>query len=82
MTMPHLENCHHSPDSWCLDCVKKLGEENLDLRMALLRVSQITMCERVSEGESTLYIKEEPENMEIYEDAFRRVGECCKKYLI
>lgn len=28
MTMPHLMNCQHSPDSWCLDCVKKLHDEN------------------------------------------------------
>ena len=27
MTMPHLMNCQHS-DSWCLDCVKKLYDEN------------------------------------------------------
>jgi hypothetical protein len=23
MTMPHLMNCSHSPDGWCLDCVGK-----------------------------------------------------------
>jgi hypothetical protein len=22
MTMPHLMNCQHRDDSWCLDCVK------------------------------------------------------------
>lgn len=27
MTMPHLMNCDHSADGWCLDCVKKLWEE-------------------------------------------------------
>lgn len=27
MTMPHLENCVHSDDGWCLDCVKKLHDE-------------------------------------------------------
>jgi hypothetical protein len=26
MTMPHLMNCVHSDDGWCLDCVKKLWE--------------------------------------------------------
>jgi len=24
MTMPHLMNCSHSDNGWCLDCVKKL----------------------------------------------------------
>jgi hypothetical protein len=23
MTMPHLMNCRHSEDGWCLDCVKE-----------------------------------------------------------
>jgi len=27
MTMPHLENCHHSESGWCLACVKSLHEE-------------------------------------------------------
>jgi hypothetical protein len=26
MTMPHLMNCSHSSDSWCLNCVKDLHE--------------------------------------------------------
>lgn len=24
MTMPHLMNCEHMPDGWCLACVGKL----------------------------------------------------------
>ena len=27
MTMPHLMNCDHSEDGWCLDCVKQLWDE-------------------------------------------------------
>lgn len=27
MTMPHLMNCLHSEDGWCLECVKVLQEE-------------------------------------------------------
>ena len=27
MTMPHLMNCSHDSDGWCLDCVKKLWDE-------------------------------------------------------
>lgn len=30
MTMPHLMNCSHSDDSWCLPCVKALQEEVAD----------------------------------------------------
>ena len=25
--MPHLQNCDHSDDGWCLDCVKTLYDE-------------------------------------------------------
>lgn len=27
--MPHLMNCPHDPDGWCLDCVKELAESTL-----------------------------------------------------
>lgn len=27
MTMPHLENCQHSDDGWCLACVEKQWHE-------------------------------------------------------
>jgi len=29
MTMPHLMNCGHSPDGWCLDCVKAIHNEHV-----------------------------------------------------
>ena len=38
MTMPHLMNCSHSGDGWCLDCVKKLWEENDQARQRLENV--------------------------------------------
>ena len=28
MTMPHLMNCQHSEDGWCLDCVKAEHEDS------------------------------------------------------
>ncbi len=28
MTMPHLENCHHDENGWCLNCVKQLHDSN------------------------------------------------------
>jgi hypothetical protein len=27
MTMPHLSNCPHDGNGWCLDCVKKMHNE-------------------------------------------------------
>jgi hypothetical protein len=33
MTMPHLSNCVHQGDGWCLDCVKILWEKNEKLEM-------------------------------------------------
>lgn len=27
MTMPHLQNCPHDDNGWCLACVKELWEE-------------------------------------------------------
>lgn len=27
MTMPHLMNCSHSEDGWCLECVKQLHDD-------------------------------------------------------
>jgi len=27
MTMPHLMNCGHSEEGWCLDCVKDMGDK-------------------------------------------------------
>lgn len=35
MTMPHLMNCAHRPDDWCLDCVVELGNERLALKQQL-----------------------------------------------
>ena len=35
MTVPHLMNCPHSDDGWCLDCVAALGNENWRMRELL-----------------------------------------------
>ena len=32
MTMPHLMNCSHSFDGWCLSCVKELHDETERIR--------------------------------------------------
>ena len=33
MTMPHLMNCPHSEDGWCLNCVKELWEEGTTVEL-------------------------------------------------
>lgn len=35
MTVPHLMNCPHSDEGWCLDCVAALGNKNWELRDTL-----------------------------------------------
>jgi len=40
MTMPHLMNCPHSDDSWCIDCVKaewELRQEEIERLQNLLK---------------------------------------------
>ncbi len=32
MTMPHLMNCSHAPEGWCLDCVADLHEQLVEYR--------------------------------------------------
>lgn len=34
MTMPHLMNCPHSEDGWCLDCVKELWEDGTTIELS------------------------------------------------
>lgn len=35
MTMPHLMNCDHSSDGWCLACVKQMHDERERMRSVL-----------------------------------------------
>ena len=28
MTMPHLMNCNHQDEGWCLDCVKEMHDSS------------------------------------------------------
>lgn len=30
MTMPHLMNCPHQGEGWCLNCVKEMGERLIE----------------------------------------------------
>lgn len=42
MTMPHLQNCPHSPDGWCLECVGKLNAE-LDFLLSNFQAHSLKM---------------------------------------
>lgn len=35
MTIPYLQNCAHSDSGWCLECTRRLGEENELLLMVV-----------------------------------------------
>jgi hypothetical protein len=43
MTMPHLINCDHSEDGWCLDCVKTLHDEHDRLRSIAYAAEEFVM---------------------------------------
>lgn len=40
MTMPHLHNCSHQDEGWCLDCVKELWEEKESMRDYLMPICE------------------------------------------
>ena len=89
--MPHLQNCDHSEHGWCLDCVKALGDENQDLRLALMHVSNVAFQETFLEGhiDAEGRIDSDPDSIVIDKKdygllrlAMQHVSECCKKYLI
>ena len=50
MTMPHLMNCDHSDDGWCLDCVKELHD-----KPTIFQLANWWKCASVSEREEFLY---------------------------
>lgn len=85
MTMPHLENCLHCEDGWCLECVKRLGEENTDLRLAILEASRITFEHTHSDGD----LDSDPELIAVkkcdhdqYRKAAALIGDVCRKWMI
>lgn len=49
MTMPHLHNCPHHEDGWCLSCVKQLHDERrCDIRPCVERFARTmekVLCE-------------------------------------
>jgi hypothetical protein len=59
MTIPWLMNCAHSPDGWCLDCVKELAEERNGIETALdKREKQLIECQQqLIERNHELFLK-------------------------
>lgn len=43
MTMPHLMNCGHSYEGWCLDCVKEQYDEMERCKSLLERANRELM---------------------------------------
>lgn len=41
--MPHLMNCSHDSDGWCLDCVQAMGEENINLTVEKMELVEIVV---------------------------------------
>ena len=53
MTMPHLMNCDHQGDGWCLDCVKAQWQEMTHYRELLEQISKDarkTRARRIAES--------------------------------
>lgn len=40
MTMPHLMNCDHSSDGWCLACVKQMHDQREQYETALEAIAK------------------------------------------
>lgn len=58
MTMPHLSNCPHSGEGWCIQCVKELREnlEHADHRIGLLLTERTQFKKALEEKNKTLEI--------------------------
>lgn len=41
VTIPHLQNCPHSGDGWCLDCVKELAAASARAHEVLFQIEQV-----------------------------------------
>lgn len=68
MTVPHLMNCPHSDDGWCLDCVAELGNENWRLREALGEID----CAIASAGAHDVTAREWAHDMDVAQHIARK----------
>lgn len=80
MTMPHLMNCNHMGDGWCLDCVKKLWDELDTLQIAVRKHRDYHGDDKCFHDDEELY-QSLPEG---YTPPIREVAvelEYCKKFI-
>lgn len=87
MTMPHLQNCDHKEDGWCSECVKEMGEQLIDLRHAILSVSNLSLESTYDLGidlamDNASRIEIKTTELPKWKRAMREVSIVCKKYLI
>lgn len=55
MTMPHLMNCCHSGDGWCLDCVKDLHDEKEELEKKV-RIEEVLSWRQDAEAMQSMVV--------------------------
>lgn len=62
MTIPHLMNCPHQEDGWCLDCVADLGNENMRLKQLLAERPPINsaLFQNYANWTGAVYASEQP----------------------
>lgn len=65
MTMPHLMNCDHSEEGWCLGCVKALWLEKQELEEE---------CERLEKLVPPIMVRDDPPPKRWFKCTYRSCG--------
>lgn len=62
MTNPTQMNCEHSPDGWCLACVKVLNEDNKAIRRLFCAMMEDSpyMDDGEAQGDTIDYLRDSP----------------------
>jgi hypothetical protein len=66
MTMPHLSNCPHDGDGWCIDCVKAMHSE-------LERMTELNTLYKELTVLQTDLIASKDEQIAKYEDLVKKI---------
>jgi len=69
MTIPYLMNCPHSGDSWCFDCINKLGKQRDLLLIATIMCLDCASPDRFEWGDRAI------NTFKILEKALERIEE-------
>lgn len=84
MTMPHLMNCPHSSDSWCLTCVRDEWLYTMEIKMTLRAVIEkknvrdIKLMEslvKYAEGLLAMNATEYAKLQQEYSDSMEKIAE-------